>query len=131
VPATDETPEFVRFIPSRVDGLPGVSEVTIRPDRIELVSAGRPVVFRFADIARWPRPRWWYRRRHALGWRGWSPVADRDWFHAPPGRYFTFYTTPAVTVYMPDDEPHARGESNFARVQEVLAAGGYCTLDLG
>ena len=46
----------LRFVPSRVEGLPLVTEVVIFPDRLELLSAGQRVVFRLTDIAQWPRP---------------------------------------------------------------------------
>ncbi len=32
---------FVRLNPSRVEGVPDVSEVVVRPDRLELLSAGQ------------------------------------------------------------------------------------------
>ena len=126
------TDAVLRFVPSRVGGLPDVSEVLIRPDCLELVSAGRPVVFRFVDIAQWPRPRWLRRGLYRFGWRpGWLPVADRDWFHMPPDRFFRFYTEPVVTVFMPADEPPERDRSTFLRMQEVLWVGGFHTVDLG
>jgi hypothetical protein len=59
-------------------------------------------------------------------------VADRDWFHPPAGRFFRFYTTPAVTVYMPDEPRELEyGETMFVRVQNVIWLGGFTTRDLG
>ena len=42
----------LRFVPSAVEGLPEVTEITVYPDRLELRSAGKRVVIRFLDIAR-------------------------------------------------------------------------------
>ena len=122
----------LRFVPSRVEGLPDVSEVVVRPDRLEVASAGRQVVFRFEDIAQWPRPRRLRRWLAQLGWRPrWLPVADRDWFHRPPDRFFRFYTDPAVTVFMPVAEPFEYKRSTFYRMREVIHSGGFGTFDLG
>src|SRR5262245_37110194 len=123
----------LRFVPSRVEGLPDVTEVAFFPDRLELRSAGRWVVYPFASIARWPRPAWFWRLLHRLGLRPHRPlVGERDWSHLPPDRFFAFYTTPRLVVYMPHDEPAGGyGETYFARVNLVLAAGGFCTFDLG
>jgi hypothetical protein len=129
---SDDGP-FLKFVPSRVEGLPDVSEVVVRPDRIELRSAGEWVSIRFADIARWPRPAWLWRLASRYGRRPrWLPVADRDWFHPPRDRFFLFYSRPPVKVYLADED---RGigywESLFRRMQEVIEAGGYNTFDLG
>ena len=51
----------LRFVPSAVEGLPAVTEAAVFPDRLELVSDGRRVVFRFLDIAQWHRRGWLYR----------------------------------------------------------------------
>jgi hypothetical protein len=124
--------DCLRFVPSRVEGLPDVTEVAIWPDRLEARSAGRLVVVRFADIARWPRPA---RVRRLLAWAGWRPgialVADRDYFHAPPDRFLRFYTDPPLVVCMPVDEPWNADVGCFRRAQRVMGAGGFCTSDLG
>ena len=73
---------------------------------------------RFLDIARWLHGR--------------PSVADRDWFHPPARRYFAFYTNPRLVVYMPDEPSElSYSETMFRRVQNVITAGGFCTLDLG
>lgn len=124
----------LRFIPSGVDGIASVTEAVVFPDRLELCSNGHWVVIRFIDIARWYRWSWAYRILARVGWgvHGWPSVADRDWFHPPPGRFFRFYTEPPVTIYMPN-EPHDLGytETMFRRVQDLLATGGFGTFDLG
>jgi hypothetical protein len=120
--------DYQRFVPSRVDGLADVTEVIVRPARIELRSGGRWVVVRLANIARWPGPA---RVRRLLARIGWHPrpvmVADRNWSGPPPGRSFRFYTDPMIVVCMPADEPAGLGGSCFARVQEVMRVGGFHT----
>ncbi len=126
------TENSLRFVPSRVEGLPGVTEVAVFPNRLELLSEGRWVVIRLADIAAWPRPRWLRRRLAWAGWRpAWLPVADRDWFHPPADRFFRFYITPPVTVYMPDETGVDYSETVFRRLQNVIGLGGFSTYDLG
>jgi len=128
------TQQTVRFVPSAVEGLPGVSEAVVFPDRLEMLSEGSRVVIRFQDIARWRRRAWLYRRlaRLGLGVRGAPAVADREWFHSPAGRFFRFYTEPALTVYLPDEAGDCDyGETMFRRVQSVIEAGGFGTFDLG
>ena len=124
---------YLSLVPSRVEGLAAVTEVVVRPDRIELRSAGGWVSMRFAEIARWPRPAWLWRlaSRHGLRPR-WLPVGDRDWFHPPRDRFFQSYTDPPLKVYLTDeDRKIGYGETLFRRVQDVIMAGGYNTYDLG
>jgi hypothetical protein len=121
------------FVPSRVEGLPDVTKVAVYPDRLELLSAGQWVVFRFADIAAWPRPAFLWRRLARLGWRPrWLPVGERDWFHPPWERFFRFDTRPRIVVYMPDEPTDTSyGSTLFRRVQDVMLQGGFSTWDLG
>lgn len=123
----------LRFIPSRVEGLPEDAEAAVYPDRLELLSAGQWVVIRFADITAWPRPAFLWRRLARLGWRRrWLPVGQRDWFHPPSERFFRFDTQPRIVIYMPE-EPAGTNYANtlFRRVQDVMLAGGFSTWDLG
>lgn len=124
---------FVRFVPSHVDGLPDIADVTFFRDRLEFMSAGRTLVFSFASMARWPRPAWLWRRLFHLGVRPRSLlVGERDWFHAPPERFFAFYTIPRIVVYMPAYEiTQGYVETYFYRAQAVMRAGGFSTYDLG
>ena len=62
---------------------------------------------------------------------GCLPVADRDWFHEPPGRFFEFYTEPRLRVCMPVDEVGEYEGSWFVRVRRVVESGGFHTFDLG
>jgi hypothetical protein len=58
-------------------------------------------------------------------------VAERDWFHPPPDRFFLWYTDPPLRTCMPEDEPAEYAASYFSRIQGVLRSGGYATGDLG
>jgi hypothetical protein len=123
----------LRFVPTRVDGLPDVREVAIFPDRLELLSAGEWIIDPFVEMARWPRPaplwRWLSRRGW---WRGWLPVGERDWFHPPSTRFFRFYTKPRIVIFMPDEPIETNyGDTLFRRVQDVMLEGGFATWDLG
>ena len=131
---TMTTEGSLRFVPSDVRGLPTVTEAVVFPDRLELLSEGKWIVIRFLDIARWYRRGWlWYPlARLGCGIHGRPSVADRDWFHPPSGRYFEFYTEPAIVVFMPDESRVlGYGETMFRRVQAVIGIGGFCTFDLG
>jgi hypothetical protein len=119
--------EPLQFVPSRVDGLPSVTEIAVFPDRLELLSEGRWVVIRLDEIAAWPRPRWLWRLRRPC----FLPVGERNWFRAPPDRFFRFFTGPPITVYMPDKKGVEYGATCFRRLQDVLAEGGFTTYDLG
>ena len=125
-------PSHLHFVPSRVEGLPDVTGVTVYPDRIELESAGRLVIHRFVDIARWPKPPFLWRALFRLGVRpGWLPVADRDWFHGPADMFFLFYTDPPMKVCMPlDERKQPYGSSYFVRIRMVLREGGFDSCDL-
>jgi hypothetical protein len=127
------TEASLRFVPSLVEGLPAVTEVAVFPDRLELLSAGKWVVIRFLNIARWRRNRCLWRPLARLGWIcGYPCVADRDWFHPPAGRFFAFYTQPKVIVYMPDESSDlGYSQTMFRRVQNVIRLGGFGTYDLG
>ena len=124
---------WLRFVPSRVEGLPDVAEVVVYPDCLELLSAGEWVILRFAEMARWPRPARFWRALSRFGWRPrWLPVADRDWFHPPRDRFFIFYTDPSITVFLPDESRDiGYGETLFRQIQDVIEAGGFHTCDLG
>ena len=62
----------------------------------------------------------------------WLPAADRNWFHRPRDRYIRFYTRAPLTIHMPLDELSGPYDKTwFFRIQEVLDAGGFQTVDLG
>ena len=121
------------LVPSRVEGLPAVTKVRVYSDRLEVLSAGRRVVFRFEDIAAWHRPAFLWRGLARLGWRPhWLPAGERDWFHPPSERFFRFYTRPPTVVCMPDEPTDTCcGSTLFRRLQDVMLEGGFSTWDLG
>jgi hypothetical protein len=125
--------EGLRFVPSRVEGLPQVTEVIVFPDRLELLSAGQWKLLRFVDMVPRPRPVFLWRWLARLGWRR-KPltIGERDWFHPPAQRYFRFFTRPRTIVYLPD-EPIGTGYAStlFRRIQVVMLKGGFMTWDLG
>lgn len=123
---------FLSFVPSRIEGANEILRVAVFPDRLELVGNGRCDVIRFVNIARWPQPKILWRALFAIGIRPkWLPVADRDWFHLPAERFFRFYSTPPITIYMPVDEVRDYAGSHFFRIQQVLLVAGFHTFDLG
>ena len=121
------------FVPSRVDGLAEVELATVYSDRLELQTPSGNCVYRWIDIAQWPRPRLISRLLYTLGMGPkFLPVADRDWFHEPQDMFFRFFTDPVITVYMPSDEiKDPMNESCFFKIQQVLRAGGFQSCDLG
>lgn len=124
--------DCLRFAPSRVEGLPSVTEVVVFQDRLELHSASQLVVVWLADIAIWPRPRCLWRLLWKVGVRPrWLPVGERDWFHAPVDRVFRFYTKPPVVVFMPNEFGVGIEDTCFRRLQNVIRLGGFTTWDLG
>ena len=119
------------FVPSRVDGLDDVSLVTIHPDRIVFDLNESQRVFMFRDFGR-SAGSTFDRIKDALWFRQpWRIVGERDWFHAPPDRFFRFYTDPQITVYMPADDVREYGPSVFCRVQQIWRSGRADTFDLG
>ncbi len=119
-----------RFAPVLVEGAPGVSEVAVYSDRLELASATGVTTVRLTDIAKFPRPAALWRAAFRCGLRPkWLPVADRNWCQPIGQQYFRFYTSPPLTVRVPATESEDYGSSLFRRIQDVLASGGFHTLD--
>lgn len=119
-------------MPSRVEGVTGVIEAVVNPDRLTFLCDDRQVVVKFEDIAKWPRPHKMHKIFARFGWSPrWLPIADRDWFHGPPDRYFRFYTDPPIIVYMPDESGVEYSETCFRKIQDVITRGGFSTFDLG
>jgi hypothetical protein len=123
---------LIRFRPSRAEGLPDVREVVVRPDRLEVNTAGSWVTFHFRRIGRRQESRVVSLVKRQVRVAPWPVlVADRDWFHPPPNRFFLWYTDPLLRTYMPVDEPADYAASYFSRIQAVLWSGGYATFDMG
>jgi hypothetical protein len=124
--------KFVRFRPSRAEGLPDVQEVVVYPDRLEVNTAGSWVTFLFKRIGRRQESRLLSAAKRLVGRAPWPVlVAERDWFYPPRDRYFLWYTDPPLRTFMPEDESADHASSYFGRIQMVLASGGYATSDLG
>ncbi len=123
----------LRFVPSRVTGLPDVTEVGVHADRLDVRTAGEWIVYRFAEMVEWPRPAFIWRFLARFGWRRrWLPVGEKDWFHPPSKRFMRFYTRPRLVIYMPDEPEETNfGDTLFRRIQDVMLEGGYSLWDLG
>lgn len=126
--------EQLRFVPTKVKGRPDVTEVIVYPNRLELYSDGQWVTIRFTEIVHWFKYAWFYRLQMRLGFglRGWPCVADRDWFKPQGERYFRFFSSPPLEIYLPgesDDVDYA--DSLFYQIQAVISRGRFSTSDLG
>lgn len=129
---TAESPACVSFVPSRVEGIDGVTEVTVFRDRLELQTVRERLTFRFGDIGRRQEPGVVSALKRCFLVRPYPRmIADRNWFLAPPDRYFKFYTNPPITVYMPADDTWEYVGSCFLKIQQVVRSGGFETFDLG
>jgi len=127
-----EPPFKITFIPSRVDWTGAVYEVTVWPFRLDVETPDGTQEFSFQRIGKIQESGIMRFMRWLGGAKPWGMlVADRDWFQAPPDRYFRFYTDPPMTVYMPEDDTLNYEESVFFRVQAVILAGGYESYDVG
>lgn len=120
----------VRFVPSRVEGLPGVTCVVVHSDRIELESEGAWRSFAFSAmgcptslLGRLLRP---------LGVRvGCYVIGARDCFHEPRDQFFRFDASPPFTVFL-EDAAEGRERELFARIRDCInLSGRYVTDDLG
>src|SRR5262249_56852241 len=101
-----QRPGLVSFRPSHAEGLPDVQEVVVRPDRLEVNAAGSWLTFPFSRIGRRQESRLVSFVKRLAGRQPWPVmVADRDWFHPPPDRFFLWYTDPPLRTCMPEDEP--------------------------
>ena len=130
--ATVESVEPISFVPSRVDGFDSVSLVTVEPTRISLLTDDGNQIFTFAAIAQ--RQDSWFARaiRRVTFRKPWPPmIGERDWFHAPPDRFFRFFTDPQITIFMPSNDVQEYAPSVFCRAQWVWRSGGFDTWDLG
>ena len=125
--------DSLQFVPSRVEGQPKVTEVAVFSDRLELCSAGKWLSLPFVEMVEWPQPKWFWQLMAWLGWkRRFLAVGERDWFHPPKNRFFRFFSSPPVVVYMPEEPADSSyGNTLFRRVQEIMRRGGFSTWDLG
>ncbi len=122
-----------RFSPSRVEGMEDISQVVVYSNRLEILRGQQVISIAFLDIVEWPRPRALFHRLARLGLRPrLLMVGERDWFHPPTERFIRFYTTPNLTMYMPEEPPGTEvHDTAFRRIQYVMMEGGFGTYDLG
>lgn len=119
------------FVPVRVEGVSDVRSLTVYPDRIEFKTASGNTTVNLREIAEWPFPRWCWRTVHRLGWRRWTAIGERDWFHPPDEQFFRFFASPPITVFVPGEPEIPYPETLFRRISETIALGGFGTHDLG
>jgi hypothetical protein len=116
----------VRFIPSQVEGLSGVTEAAVFPDRLELKSHGGWVTFPFASFG-WPQEsRTAARIKRMLKLKPARRIVGEIWFDPVhyPNSYVRFFTEPRLTIYMPATGPTRYPHSHFWRIQQTVRAGG-------
>jgi hypothetical protein len=122
--------EPLRVVPTRTEGLPGVTEVVFYCDRMAVCSAGEWRVIPFAPFARWPRPAG---LRKMLAWFGyrppWRTIADRNWVDTETKSLFVFYSNPPIKIWLFYSEDYVA--SPYFQVQQLLRQGGYDTFDIG
>jgi hypothetical protein len=115
----------VRFVPSRVQGVDGVREVEVHPDRLELHTDQGLRVLPLADFA--AAMSTGQKLKGLVGLAEPRMVGVRDWFCAPAERYFRFAADPALIICMPEQN----SDEIWTAIRETMAAGGFDTLDLG
>ena len=122
-----------RFRPARVEGWADVDEVAVLSDRLEVHGRCGRRILPFWALAKCPRSAWFWKLAFVLGWRRqFLSVADRDWFHPEGEKYFRFYTSPPLTIYIPAEaEDVEMTRKLFLRVRFLIGSGGYGTFDLG
>ena len=122
-------PDRIDFVPSRVEGAEDVVRVVLTSRGLELWTSEGCRTVSWVSMDPSPLSRWL--RRAGLRTVPMC-VANRDWFHPPAERFFRFFTTPRITVYLPD-EPRETDYANtfFVRIQTFLCQNGLTTNDLG
>jgi hypothetical protein len=115
-----------------VDGLSSVSLVTVYPDRVLLDTESEIRIVSFASIGQLQEPRLSALRKRCTLRRPYARmVADRNWFNNPAKRFFTFYTKPRITIFMPSDDVADYITCYFSRVHDVIHSDRFATFDLG
>jgi len=117
----------VRFVPSRVDGVSGVREVAVFPDRLEVLGDRGWVAVPFADFAQGAEKRGFFTRNPKLGRVGAILYSTEKYADS----HIRFLTDPPITIYMPADGPTQFPNSVFWRIQRTITAGRYEVIDSG
>ena len=124
------SPDSLRVVPTRTEGLPAVTEVVFHPDRMEVCSAGQWLRVPLAPLARWPRPVWLRKQLAKVGFPpAWRAVADRNWVDTETESLFIFYTQPPFKLWLPYEAEYHTSE--YVRIQQFLRHAGFDTFDLG
>ena len=118
-----------RFVPVRVEGIDGVEEFAVWPDRIELRIGGdwRPFFFGEMDRQRIEMRRWW---RRMFPFLEGGCIGERDFCREPGEQYFRWFSDPEITVFTPSDQGDDYGETHFCKIHRVMHQGPYYTCDL-
>ena len=124
-------PQSVIFSPSRVDGLPDVSTVTVNATQLVFHTPSGDHAHSFASIGRRQESRIASLLKRCTFRRPWPQiVANRSWCMDPLRAYFVFYTDPNVTIYMPSGDVTDYATCCFSRIRDIIHSGRYATSDL-
>lgn len=117
----------IEFVPTKYEGIAGVSKVEVYSDRLVIFTQDGEVELSYSSVARWPKPVFLSKLLTNIWiWPSFLPVADRNWFNTPGKRYFEFYTSPRIKLYVPDTEEMGYSDSIFCKVREVIENGKLC-----
>jgi hypothetical protein len=122
--------DVVRFTPSRVEGIDGVSEVVVRPQQVQLQTAERQVTLDLSavpdeDDAGRAKGLWRFllsAPRRVVG----EIQFNRDRY---ADSYLRILSDPSVTIYMPSDGPAHYPDSHFWQACATIRRGGYALHD--
>jgi hypothetical protein len=117
----------VRFVPSRVEGVSGVCEVAVFPDRLEVLGERGWVAVSFADFAKGAQKSWLLNRKPKLGRVGAILYSTQRYGDS----HVRFLTDPPITIYMPANGPTQFPHSVFWQIQRTIRSGRYELIDLG
>ncbi len=115
IDSVDTNEANVRFRPSRIEGIHHVDEVRISTQSLEIHADGQCFVFPFITLA---TGREISSGRVPVGELHYSDVRYTD-------SHIVFYTTPRITIFMPEHAPTSYPDSHFWKIQELLSEGGF------
>jgi hypothetical protein len=120
-----ELPASVRFVPLDVMGTDPVREITIFPDRMELITAAGTARVLFRSIARPQSPYIKYYLRRILKGGTESLAIGERW-----GNRFRFYTKPPITITVPRSAGEIPNVNLDIAAHLVMMRGGYILFDM-
>ncbi|MDE2509075.1 MAG: hypothetical protein KGM43_17870 [Planctomycetota bacterium] len=109
------------FKPTKVDGIPEVTEVFVDPTGLELKTSGAWIDVRFDEIAVGGRPRILWKILRQMGLRLGTPVVGEWTSPQVASLGLVFYTAPRLVVQLPEADPVNIGR----RIETVVALGGF------